>query len=159
MTVKQPVKIGVKQYFFTFNTILNKIRYIMLNFDENEFTRWINQANQTLNSSKNDLKAGDYNWSCFKTQQTAELAIKALLRGLGKLAVGVSLIKLTSDLENTGLNVPQEIKKCCQKLEIHYIPARYPDAYAEGAPYEYYDKSTADEAIKCANKIFKFIKK
>jgi HEPN domain-containing protein len=28
-----------------------------------------------------DHKAGNFNWACFKTQQAAEYAVKAILRG------------------------------------------------------------------------------
>lgn len=129
------------------------------NFDESQYKRWLDQANQTLSSSENDLKVEDFNWACFKAQQAAEYAIKALLRGLGKLAVGHSTYNLILELEQLGSPISEEIKKCARSLEIHYIPARYPDAYSEGSPYEFYDKDTADEAIKCAKKIINLIKK
>ncbi|GFO96174.1 uncharacterized protein ig2599ANME_0361 [groundwater metagenome] len=38
----------------------------------------------------------------------------------------------------------------------HYVPARYPDAFTEGSPFEFYDEKTAQEALDCAEKICDF---
>ena len=62
--------------------------------DETEYSRWMRSAMKTLNSVKGDLERGDYNWSCFKAQQAAEFAVKALLHGLGIHAYGHSVSKL-----------------------------------------------------------------
>lgn len=52
--------------------------------DIEEYERWIKSAEKTLQSAKEDLERGDYNWACFKAQQAAEKALKAFLYGLGK---------------------------------------------------------------------------
>ena len=62
--------------------------------DEAEYTRWINSSRKTLNSALGDLERDDYNWTCFKAQQAADLAIKALLHGLGLSAYGHSISRL-----------------------------------------------------------------
>jgi HEPN domain-containing protein len=41
-------------------------------------------------------------------------------------------------------------------LDRHYVPARYPDAFTEGSPFEFYDEKTAQEALDCAEKICDF---
>jgi HEPN domain-containing protein len=38
-----------------------------------------------------------------------------------------------------------------------YIPARYPDAYTEGAPMDFYDENDAINSIHCAEKIAAFL--
>lgn len=43
-----------------------------MNANLKEALRWIRQADKDLNSAKNSLKAGDYEWSCFQAQQSAE---------------------------------------------------------------------------------------
>ncbi len=57
-------------------------------FDNDEFERWMAQASDTLNSARQDYSSKSYNWSCFKAQQAAEYAVKALLKGLGISAYG-----------------------------------------------------------------------
>jgi len=44
------------------------------------------QAEHTLRSIEADLGFGSYSWACFKAQQAAELAIKAMLRAMGRPA-------------------------------------------------------------------------
>lgn len=127
-------------------------------FDNDEFNRWFGQAQNTLNSALHDLSGGDYNWCCFKCQQSAEYAIKALLRGLGQIAVGHSILKLIEELERTGSAIPEGVKSCARSLDKHYISARYPDAYPEGAPFEFYDERTAREAIDRSSAIINFIR-
>ncbi|HIC93237.1 MAG TPA: HEPN domain-containing protein [Anaerolineae bacterium] len=62
-------------------------------FDQDEFFRWMRQAEHTLTSAQRDAAEGDYSWACFKAQQAAEYAAKALLRGLGLPAFGHSILR------------------------------------------------------------------
>lgn len=114
------------------------------------------QAKNTFQSATRDKETGDYNWCCFKAQQAAEFAVKGLLYGIGLSAVRSSLLKLLGDLERKGIKV--EVKGYARTLDRHYIPTRYVNAHPEGAPFEFYDLSTAEEALECASKIIKFIK-
>jgi HEPN domain-containing protein len=58
-----------------------------------------------------------------------------------------------------GLEVPVEIKECALLLDKHYIPTRYPDVFDEGASMDYYTSKDAEECIKCAEKILKWVEK
>ena len=124
-------------------------------FDNDEFDRWMAQASDTLNSAGSDYSNKSYNWCCFKAQQAAEYAVKALLKGLGISAYGHSIIKLLKDLETYSLNV-HTLTSFARILDRHYVPARYPDAFTEGSPFEFYDEKTALEALDCAEKICDF---
>lgn len=124
-------------------------------FDKDEFERWMAQASDTLVSARQDFSVKSYNWCCFKAQQAAEYAVKALLKGLGVSAYGHSIIKLLKDLEVYNLDF-EDLKPCARTLDRHYVPARYPDAFTEGSPFEFYDDKTALEAISCAEKICNF---
>lgn len=126
--------------------------------DVEEYGRWLKQAKNTLLSARRDKEVGDYNWSCFKAQQAAEFAIKALLYGIGVSAVGHSLLKFMDDLEGKGIRTDM-VKRCARTLDRHYIPTRYVNAHAEGAPFEFYDQSTADEAIRCADEMMEFVER
>jgi HEPN domain-containing protein len=123
--------------------------------DKEECKRWLEQAENTLQSAEKDKQAGDYNWCCFKAQQAAEFALKGLLYGIGVSAVGHSLLKLLGELEKRGFRT-SEITRDARILDRHYIPTRYVNAHAEGAPFEFYDLPTAEEALKSARKIVDF---
>ena len=124
-------------------------------FDNDEFDRWMAQASDTLISARADYSNKSYNWCCFKAQQAAEYAVKALLKGLGISAYGHSIFKLLKDLESYNLIVNM-ITSSARILDRHYVPARYPDAFTEGSPFEFYDEKTALEALDCAEKICDF---
>ena len=125
--------------------------------DETEYSRWISSAKKTLESARGDLSRGDYNWTCFKAQQAAEMAVKALLHGLGLPAYGHSISKLLINLRSKGLQVPNDIIDIAKSLDKYYIPTRYPNAWVEGSPHEYYTKGDADSAIECARNIIEWV--
>ncbi|MBC7095449.1 HEPN domain-containing protein [Thermococcus sp.] len=50
-----------------------------------------------------------------------------------------------------------DVFRAARILDRHYIPPRYPDAYVEGSPYEFYGVEDAEEAINAANTIINFI--
>ncbi len=127
-------------------------------FNEREYERWLHQAERTLLSAQRDLKAGDYNWSCFKAQQSAEYSVKGLLYGLGYAPMGHSLVKLIGDLKRKGVKTSRSLVMA-RTLDRHYIPSRYANAHVEGSPYEYYDLHTAQAAIEASQAILRFVKR
>ena len=126
-------------------------------FDTEEYNRWMNEANNTFKSAIVDKENGFYNWCCFKCHQAAEFAIKALLYGLGSTPFGHSLTKMVNDLKNQKMNVSL-ILTSCKKLDLHYIPSRYPNAHPTGSPFEYHDENIAEDALENATKILDFVK-
>jgi HEPN domain-containing protein len=126
--------------------------------DEEEFHRWLRQAEHNLKSAKSDAEQGDYDWACFKAQQASEIAIKALTISMGKIIKGHSVFDLLKCLGEFGLSVSDELLRCARKLDKFYIPTRYPDAIGLGSPYESFDKEDSDYAIKCSEAIFSFIR-
>lgn len=79
-------------------------------FDNEEFSRWMRQAEHSLASAQRYASEGDYAWACFKAQQTAEYAVKGLLRGFGLLAFGHSILRLLGEAREQGLPFPEEIQ-------------------------------------------------
>ncbi|MDK2870471.1 MAG: hypothetical protein PWP39_1706 [Pyrococcus sp.] len=126
-------------------------------FKDSEYERWIKEAKRTLESAYSDLKEGYYEWASFKSQQAAELAVKAVLRGLGLAPVGHSITRLLRELKGMGFNVPKKLLYYAMELDRNYIAPRYPDAYPEGAPFEYYSEEVAKELISYAEAIIKFV--
>lgn len=125
-------------------------------FDTEEYNRWMNEANNTFKSAIVDKENGFYNWACFKCHQAAEFAIKALLYGLGSTPFGYSLTKMVNDLKNQKINISL-ISTSCKKLDLHYIPSRYPNAHPTGSPFEYHDENIAEDALENAKKILDFV--
>ena len=123
--------------------------------DEREYSRWIEMARRTLDSSKRDLDGGDYNWACFKAQQSAEYALKGLLYGLGIIVRDRSLVNLLSKLPE-GLPTTG-IMHVAKSLDKHYLLARYTSAWIEGVPANYYTRQDAREAISYASLVIKWV--
>lgn len=120
--------------------------------DETEYVRWIKASKGAVGSAQGDLERGDYNWACFKAQQAAEFAVKAVLHGLGLPVYGHSVSALlTKALRN--LQVSEKMIDEAKTLDKYYVPTRYPNAWAEGTPQDYYTKSDAKKAIKSAKSI------
>lgn len=120
-------------------------------FDEEEFHRWFDQAEHTLESAQRDLSDGDYGWSCFKAQQAGEYALKGLLYGLGKPAFGHSTVALLEALAEAGIEVEESLKGITRRLDRHYIPTRYANAYSADSPFRY-DEGDAQQAVACTER-------
>ncbi len=126
--------------------------------DSSEYSRWIESARRTLLSAHGDLERGDYNWTCFKAHQAAEKALKALLWGIGAPTSGHSLPKLLEKVrEVLSIEISPDVYEACVRLNKFYIATRYPDAWSEGIPEEYYSRSEAEEAIQYAARILEWV--
>ncbi len=123
--------------------------------DEYEYLRWLSSAKRSLESARGDLDRGDYSWACFKAQQAAELAVKGLLHGIGSPAYGHSVSKLLLHIEAE--EIPDGVMQCAKALDKYYVPTRYPNAWAEGMPHEYYTELDATNAIKYAEEVISWI--
>jgi len=131
-----------------------------MNGNLKEALRWIRQADKDLSSAKNSLKAGDYEWSCFQAQQSAEKALKSFLYGKGFRKILThsifELIRETGDLEN-GF---KGFKRAAKFLDSVYISSRYPNGIAgDLVPFEYYEREDAEECLNYAELILEEVKK
>ena len=115
---------------------------------------WIRQAKRNLTSAIINYRERLYEETCFESHQAGEKAVKGLLSFLHKERRGHSITFMLPEL---GLEVPVEIKECALLLDKHYIPTRYPDVFDEGAPMDYYTSRDAEECMKCAEKILKWV--
>lgn len=122
-----------------------------------EYARWLRHARHALESAVRDQAAGDHAWACFKAEQAGQLALKALLRGLGRPAFGHAAGRLLAELRRAGLAIPQEIEEAARALERHYIPPRYPDVFPEGTPVDFYTAEDSARAIQQAAAILAFV--
>lgn len=117
--------------------------------DGSEFKRWREAAEGAKRSAELQAQAGLFNWACFMAEQAAQLAVKGLLHGMGAGAWGHDLLALGDPLsEQAGLPLPASVVGALQRLSRHYIPARYPDAYAGGSPQAHYGPDDATQALE-----------
>uniref|UniRef100_A0A7C5TM54 HEPN domain-containing protein n=1 Tax=Ignisphaera aggregans TaxID=334771 RepID=A0A7C5TM54_9CREN len=117
---------------------------------------WIRQSRRNLASAIVNYREGLYEEVCFESHQVGEKAVRGLLNFFHRERRGHSITFMLSEL---GLEVPVDIRECASLLDKHYIPARYPDVFDEGAPMDYYSSRDAEECIKCAEKILKWVEK
>lgn len=125
-----------------------------------QLAEWLEFAEADLKVAKELVqKAEEFSNSiCFHAQQCVEKSLKAILLSLGKGATKTHNLK---ELLKRIIQENQEFsqfKKQCARLDELYKPTRYPDALpgslSEGLP----TKEDAQEALKFAKEIFKFVK-
>lgn len=125
--------------------------------DEEEYRRWRDEARRALTAARVQAEAALHNWACFAAEQAAQLGMKALLHGLGRGPWGHDLIGFGARLREAGIEVPAKVEDALRRLGRHYIPARYPDAHAAGAPGRHYGEADVAEAMADATAILDFV--
>jgi HEPN domain-containing protein len=129
--------------------------------DRSEFERWRAQAQSAAETAVLARRGGRHEWACVLSEQAAQLVVKGLLHGLGPEAWGRDLTVLCSHTRDAiGTNWPATATDAAARLSRHYIPTRYPDAHASGAPSSHYtdadsaqaaeDVRTIEAAVECA---------
>jgi HEPN domain-containing protein len=118
---------------------------------------WIRQAERNLKSGEVNYSNQLYEEACYESHQASEKAIKALLKTYYKDLRGRSLIYLIQPIVHS-LSISNDIFNCMQSLDRQYIPTRYPDAYDQGAPLDYYNEADAQNCLECARKILSWVK-
>ena len=118
--------------------------------DDPEFRRWREAAENARQAARLQGEHPEFaNWACFLAEQSAQLALKALLHGVGAGAWGHDLVELGALLvEATVTPLPEAAGAALQRLSRHYIPARYPDAHPAGSPAGHYGPGDARLALE-----------
>ena len=98
-----------------------------------------------------------HEWACFAAQQAAEKAVRALHLHLGQEAWGHVVARLLQDLPES-ISVPSDLVEKGRVLDNAYIPSRYPNGHAEGAPFEHYGPLQSKDLIQYACEITEFIR-
>jgi HEPN domain-containing protein len=122
----------------------------------NRYADWFRQAEADLRHARNSLEDGDFEWSCFAAQQAVEKALKAVFQKLGMDAWGHTLTALIGNLPDDVAQPSETLVNYARMLDKHYIPARYPNGFASGAPTDFYTKEEARSAIRNAEAILEF---
>ena len=115
---------------------------------------WLRQAENDLGWARDTL--GDKRWSqvCYVAQHVGEKALKALAIKRGAEQVrSHSIVDIAKALGENG-----DIEKSGRRLDQYYMTTRYPDSLPSGAPFEFFDKEQAIEAIGYASSILDFVR-
>jgi HEPN domain-containing protein len=116
---------------------------------------WLRQARLDLEHARLAARETHFEWAVFAAQQAAEKACKALHMSIGGEAWGHDLTALLSALP-AGNRPKAELIDRAKALDKHYIPARYPNGFAEGTPRDHYTRREAEQAIDDAGAIIEF---
>ena len=117
---------------------------------------WFTQAQRDLEQARASFKEERHEWACFAAHQAAEKAVKALHLSQGQEAFGHVIARLLNELPENS-RPEEELHNKAKVLDNFYIPARYPDAHPEGAPFEHYSSLQSEEALKYARSILDFV--
>lgn len=115
-----------------------------------EAMRWLAEAGHDLGIVRLALREGYFAHSCFMSHQTVEKALKALayLRG-DRFVTGHSISTLVASLIRDYPDL-EPIRIGASKLDLYYLPTRYPDALPGGLPHERFDSTDAQQAEEVA---------
>jgi HEPN domain-containing protein len=131
----------------------------MKSHKENEARRWFHQASYDLKAARWNIQGGFNDTACFLAQQSAEKALKSLhyyIRSSRHRLLTHSIVEM---LQTAGRKVENTLTllEDGRELDLHYIPARYPNGLPSGYPHKFYGKETAQKAIAAAERIFEFV--
>lgn len=112
----------------------------------NRWRDWWDQSSRDLVHARHALDDADYEWAAFAAQQAAEKSLKGLVLAQGGEPWG----HLTSGLVEalpSAVTAPADVLDAARRLDKHYIPARYPNGFADGYPGKLYTRGEAEQAI------------
>lgn len=126
-----------------------------IHLDRAEQERWSAEAELQLRGARRDLAAGDHSLAAFRAEQSAQMSLKGLLRGIGQPGWGHDLVRLGNTVrELFGPELaPAQLDEALKRLSVHYITSRYPDAFSEGTPSAHYSHGIAEAALADAGEV------
>jgi HEPN domain-containing protein len=123
-----------------------------------EGLRWIDSGQNDLAVAQSLFADKHFYAAAFFAQQSAEKVLKGLLRLHGHVSWGHNCFDLLKQIEKLLTSaVDSSIITSAQRLDDHYIPSRYPDAFSSGTPADHYNESVAQQALKDAKVVLKFV--
>jgi len=106
------------------------------------------------------MTSGNYEWSCFQSQQSAEKCLKAYLYELGYTSITTHSIKMLVKECTSKEKAFSRLKEAASALDAYYIPTRYPNGLDDDlAPVDYYDKEDAERCLRYATSVSDNVKK
>lgn len=121
----------------------------------NRWRDWFSQAERDLDQARDSQAAGRHEWACFAAQQSAEKALKAVHLKLGQEAWGHVVRVLIEQLPES-VAVPAGFMDKARVLDGFYVPTRYANGHADGAPWQHFGQLQSSQAIDYAGEILEF---
>lgn len=120
---------------------------------------WFEEAIDDFEAATELFKVGKWSKVCFLSHQTVEKALKSLMiKELNIYRHTHSIAELLREIGNR-IEFPQELRDQASRLDRHYIPTRYPNAWPALPPHKHYSKEDAEEALNIAKSVIDFVKK
>ncbi|MGQ9720928.1 MAG: HEPN domain-containing protein [Candidatus Jordarchaeum sp.] len=126
-----------------------------------ESLRWFTHARDEFEDADDLRKRGRFYLALFHFQQAAEKALKAYLYSKLK-SVEVIYIRSIGGLSAMALEIDKDFEKIivAKKLDIYYLPTRYPNSLPGGVPSRYFDDpKEAEEAMQLAKSVIELVEK
>jgi len=123
------------------------------------YADWLEEALDDLEAARRLFEHGMWSKVCFFSHQAAEKALKALcIKKLGRYVHTHSVARLLEELGSV-VNLPQGLAERAGRLDRHYIPTRYPNAWPELPPHKHYSRRDAEEALSAATEVVELAKR
>ena len=121
-----------------------------------EAKRWFHQAGYDFKAAQWSMEGEFFNTACFLAQQSAEKALKSFLYHVGARRKALFTHSLVEMVQESGKVFDRllDLIEDARKLDMHYIPSRYPNGLPSGTPHQFYSKTMAKDAIDSAKRIY-----
>lgn len=120
---------------------------------------WMRQAEADLAHARYALRGAHHEWACFAAHQSAEKAAKAAHAALGQEAWGHVVTELLDALRSSAAGVDAQLLDRARALDKLYVPTRYPNGLAGGAPTDFYTQGEAERAIVDAEAVLEICRR
>jgi len=114
---------------------------------------WLAQAERDLEHAKQVIAGRFYEHACFGAQQASEKAVKAVYLSRKAEGWGHRAGMLLQELAGIGVTAPTSLVDDAKLLDQYYVPARYPNGFASGAPKDFFTEEQARDAVRRAENI------
>jgi HEPN domain-containing protein len=129
------------------------VRVGYLEFMSGRAADWFRQAEADLEHARLALRGAHHEWACVAAHQSAEKAAKAAHASLGQEAWGHVVTELLDALRTSTSGIDAALMDRARALDKLYIPTRYPNGLAGGAPADFYTRPEAERAIADAEAV------
>jgi len=120
---------------------------------------WLDEALDDLEAARRLFELGMWSKVCFFSYQAAEKSLKALcIKKLGKYVHTHSVTRLLGELSIV-IDLPLGLFERVGRLDRHYIPTRYPNAWPELPPHKHYSGADAEEALNAASEVVELVRR
>lgn len=114
---------------------------------------WLAQAERDLEHADRDVAGRFFEHACFGAQQAAEKAVKAVYLSRKSEGWGHRVGLLIEELSTVDVRAPVLLVDDAKLLDQYYVPARYPNGFASGAPKDFFTEEQARDAVRRAKNI------